>query len=54
MPMTVGDDLTVANGQVYQLTTPSASFNTLTIQGTGTIQLSQDAKVTCNTLIYQA
>jgi len=54
LPMTVGGDLSVADGQVYRLTTPSASFNTITIHGTGTIQLTQDTKVTCNSLIYQA
>jgi len=53
LPITVGNDLTVPTGTTYTLTTPSASFNTITIQGTGTITLSQDAKVTCTTLVYQ-
>ena len=54
LPITVGDDLTVGDGQVYTLTTPSASFNTITIVGSGTIQLTGDSKITCNSLVYQA
>ena len=44
LPMTVGGDVTVHDGEVYPITTPAASFNTLTIIGTGTLQLDQDKR----------
>jgi hypothetical protein len=52
LTVVVGDDLVVQDGQTVTLTTPTCCFNSITVYGSGTIQLGCDCKVITNSLTY--
>lgn len=53
-PVLVADNLDVPTGTVYPVNTPTAVFNTITVHGTGQIQLLASCKFTAQVVQYLA
>jgi hypothetical protein len=54
LPVLVASDLTVQDGETKAFDTPSASFDTITIYGTGQIALQADCKFTAKLVQHLA
>jgi hypothetical protein len=52
MRILTGDDLVVQNGQTYTVTQPSVFFNSITLYGSGSINVPATVKVTANSLTH--